>query len=577
HLPRARMSAATAARAAGAARGRAPWREAVTDTFVGRLGRGALRWLEQWFGAGVDRLTEEVGGPARRRVILLLACVLALDSADKGAVGALAVELEGSLHVGNTGIGLLVTVSSLVAAVATLPIGVLADRTRRTRILMVGILVWSAAEAVSGLATSYLMLLLTRLALGAVVAVAGPAVASLTGDLFTPHERGRIYGFILTGELVGAGAGLLVAGDLGSALGWRAAFFILAVPGVLLAWAIWRLFPEPARGGQSRIVVGAEEIVSVEEVEADPASHPVVEDEPDAGHGGLPLREEVAREGIRPAEDLVLHEDPAGISLVRAVRYVLSIRTNVVLIVASSLGYFFFGGLRTFALLYLRGHYSVGQGAASLIILVVGIGAVAGILLAGRLADRLIGRGHIDARVVVGAAGYVVAAVLFLPAILTTSLAIAVPVLVLAAAAVAAPNPALDAARLDVMPSRLWGRAESVRTVLRTVLEAFAPLLFGVVSQLLGGGQAGFGAGVNTKGASVSHHGTRGLELTFLIMLVPLLASGVMLWRGRKAYPVDVATAGASEGDTSDPDGRRRGHGSVDRPGGSSGQPSQPT
>jgi len=51
------------------------------------------------------------------------------------------------------------------------------------------------------------MLLLTRLALGAVVATATPVVASLTRDLFPPGERGHIYGYILTGELAGAGLG----------------------------------------------------------------------------------------------------------------------------------------------------------------------------------------------------------------------------------------------------------------------------------------------------------------------------------------------------------------------------------
>ena len=66
------------------------------------------------------------------------------------------------------------------------------------------------------------MLLLTRLAVGAITAVAVPAVASLTGDFFAAGERGRIYGYITTGEIVGAGIGLGLASLVSSLLGWRA-------------------------------------------------------------------------------------------------------------------------------------------------------------------------------------------------------------------------------------------------------------------------------------------------------------------------------------------------------------------
>ena len=82
--------------------------------------------------------------------------------------------------------------------------------------------------------------------LGAVTAAAGPMVASLVGDYFDGSERGRIYSYILTGELVGAGIGFAVTGDI-AALSWRAAFILLAVPAFVLAWFVLKL-PEPARG-----------------------------------------------------------------------------------------------------------------------------------------------------------------------------------------------------------------------------------------------------------------------------------------------------------------------------------------
>ncbi|MEO8889722.1 MAG: hypothetical protein ABI429_10605 [Jatrophihabitantaceae bacterium] len=95
------------------------------------------------------------------------------------------------------------------------------------------------------------------------------------------------------------------------------------------------------------------------------------------------------------------------------------------------------------------------------------------------------------------------------------------------------------------MHSRLWGRAESVRTVLRTFLEATAPLLIGYLSTRLGGTATGAGLGHPT---GAQPRGALGLDRTFLIMLVPLFAAAaLLLFVARWTYPRDVATAIASE------------------------------
>jgi sugar phosphate permease len=259
------------------------------------------------------------------------------------------------------------------------------------------------------------------------------------------------------------------------------------------------------------------------------------------------VRREIRRQGIAPAEEIVTDEDPAAMSLWQAVRYVLRVRTNIILILSSSLGYFFFAGLRTFAVIFLRGQYGLGEASASLVLIAVGAGALVGVVVAGDVGDRIVRRGRIDGRLVVGTVGFVAAAVTLVPALLSPLLYVSLPLFLLAAACVAAPNPALDAARLDVMPARMWGRAEGVRTVLRQSMEAFAPLLFGIVSQLLGGGHVGLAAGVAAKHAVVTARETRGLQLTFLLMLVPLIGAGVVLVGARHSYPVDVASAGESD------------------------------
>jgi MFS family permease len=87
--------------------------------------------------------------------------------------------------------------------------------------------------------------------LGAVAATAGPAIASLTGDYFPANEGGRVYGFIPSGELAGSVIGFLISGSIAGHLSWRFAFWVLAIPGFLLACTIWRTVPEPLRGGHS--------------------------------------------------------------------------------------------------------------------------------------------------------------------------------------------------------------------------------------------------------------------------------------------------------------------------------------
>jgi sugar phosphate permease len=218
------------------------------------------------------------------------------------------------------------------------------------------------------------------------------------------------------------------------------------------------------------------------------------------------------------------------------------------MIVASSLGYFFFAGLQTFAVIFVRGRFHLSQSTATLLLFVVGGGAVFGLVIAGFIADRLLEHGRLDARIVVGGVGYLLGAALLIPGLLVASVALALPIVMLAAAAVTAPNATLDAARLDVVPSPLWGRAESVRTLLRTALEGSAPVLFGFVASQFGAGHPSFANNADVvRRAPATVAQAHGLQLTFVVMLAPLAAAGVMLLAGRRAYPRDVASAQQSE------------------------------
>lgn len=455
--------------------------------------------------AASQGLTRTIGGAERTRVVLVLACVLGLSGADAATVGASATELRHSLHIDNTDIGLLVAVSSLVGALATVPFGVLADRVRRTATLGMAIVLWGVAMLWSATASTFGDLLLARLALGVVTAAAGPIVASLVGDYFASSERGRIYGFILTGELLGAGFGFAVTGDI-AALSWQAAFVILALPAFALAWLVVRL-PEPPRG-----------------------SHGMLSPHEDLDDDAATVREtdaqRLARErGIEPDPHAVPRGDPADIGLIEAVRHVLRVRTNVILIASSALGYYFLAGVQTFGNEFEKQQYGVSQALANVLLLVIGIGAVTGTLAGGAIGDRLLRRGYLNGRIWTAACSAAVTTVLWVPALFARSSVSALPYLIAATLALSAQNPPIDAARLDIMPAALWGRAEAVRTFLRSVLQALAPLLFGAVSDhVFGGGRAG-------------------LQWTFFVMLFPLGAGAVLLFRARHTYPRDVAGA----------------------------------
>jgi MFS family permease len=520
----------------------------------GAIERAAVRLVRALFGAtrwtgerARGEVVKRVGGPARTRVVVLFGAVLALNGADTATVGAVAPQLESALHIGNAKIGLLASVSLLVGALFTIPVGLLVDRYKRIPMLAASIVLWSVASLFSAFAGSYGTLLLTRLLLGAVAATAGPAIASLTGDYFPARERGQIYAYILGGEIAGTAVGFIISSSVASLIDWRAAFVLLAIPGFFLARELYRTVPEPLRGGQSRLEPG---VVDLHEAAAHAASEREWQWEQSDG-SVAPEDDDIAQQaaqkrGVKPNPDLVLTENPRDMPLARAVRYILSIPTNVHLIISSSLGYFYFSGLSTFALLFVRGHYHVNQATAEVVLAALVGGAMIGTLLSGRITDTMVKRGFVEARVWVPALCYLAAAALLIPGLLGSHLTPAIWFDVAGASLLSAANPPLDAARLDIMPAGLWGRAESVRTFLRSLAQALAPLVFGGLSQLIAGivpAQAPIG----THPGGISPSEARGLEISFLILLSTLFAAGVFLARARFTYAQDVATAGASQ------------------------------
>ena len=480
-----------------------------------------------------ERVVSVAGGPARLQIIAVLAAILAVESSDLGTVSAISDKLKGVFHLGNTDIGLLLAVVSLVSAAATLPMGVMVDRLRRRVLLMIVVAAWVIVEGVSGFATSFVFLLVTRAIIGALTAVAWPAVASLTGDFFPARDRAGIYGLIIAGELVGMGIGFFISGEASTYLNWHWSFFSMAVPPIALVWVIWRFLPEPERGTQSWIMEGEEDPNAASQ----PASQQPKrrrqaqerrEKERRASHSeSSSPQESVQRAHVRPREELILREDPTRWSLWRVMGYLLRLPTYNLLIAASALAYYFLSGARAFAMIYITQHYRIARSVVSPLVFVVGIGALVGTVAGGRLAERLLRKGRADARIIVAAAALALSVPILGFAIWTTSALIGIGLLTIGTLALSAAVAPIDAARLDIVHPRLWGRGEAGRMALRSLFEGGAPLLFGALSVWLGGGQ-------------------RGLMWTFLIMLIPMLVASLLGVWARKTYLRDVATAAAS-------------------------------
>jgi predicted MFS family arabinose efflux permease len=413
-----------------------------------------------------------------RRTLALLASILALASANAATIGAIAPEVRQAFHVDNTAIGVLASSATAAAAVATVPFGILVDRWERTRLLATSALLIGVVTLLSSLAGSFAFLFVTRVALGALTGVVGPGVASLLGDTFHESRRGRSYGAVLAGELVGAGAGFAVAGEL-AAVSWRASFVVLAPPAFVVAWFLRRL-PEPPRG---RMAGNSDD---------------------------------------EPSEEVVASW--RQLSLPRTVLYVLSVPTFVIFVFSGACSYFYFAGLRTFGVEYASERYGVSQAVATAMFLVVGTGGLVGVLVAGRLGDR-VERHHPAGRVLVAAIALLGASAVMVPAILSHSYLVGLPLMTAGAFGLAAATPPISAGRLQVMPPGLWGRAEGIQGVIRQIGDSLGPFAFGFAGDRLAGG------------------GLPGLQSSFLVMLVALVCAGAVLLFALRTYPVDVEGA----------------------------------
>jgi MFS family permease len=195
--------------------------------------------------------TPEASSPSRRAArwgLAILTLINLLNYIDRYVVPALFESLRGSaLHLNDTELGLLMS-GFLIVYTLTAPLfGRLGDTGRRPRVLAAGVAIWSAATALAGAAWSYTSLLVARATVGVGEAAYGTVGPSLLADYFPERSRGRAFAIFFTAIPVGAALGYMIGGFVNQHWGWRQAFLVAGIPGLLLAVLVARL-REPPRG-----------------------------------------------------------------------------------------------------------------------------------------------------------------------------------------------------------------------------------------------------------------------------------------------------------------------------------------
>jgi predicted MFS family arabinose efflux permease len=195
-------------------------------------------------------MNEAKPGWTRWYLVWVLALVYALNIADRYVVSTVMESIRLDLHLTDSGIAVLTGVSlALFYVTIGIPISALADRTNRRNIIAGALVLWSAMTLLCGLSRTFLQMLAARIGVGVGEAGGTPPSTSMLADVFPARERPMALTFYTLGAPVGAWLGADLAGRLADAFGWRAAFFGLGVPGVILGLLVFLTVREPRRGG----------------------------------------------------------------------------------------------------------------------------------------------------------------------------------------------------------------------------------------------------------------------------------------------------------------------------------------
>lgn len=193
------------------------------------------------------------GAPPTQRyvnlVLVLLVCAYVINFIDRTIVATLAEAIKQDLQISDKQVGLLQGFAFVVLyTFAGVPIARLAEKRSRVTIISVCMLIWSGLTMVCGLAQNFLQLLIARIGVGIGEAGCTPPAHSLITDYVPAQRRATALSIYALGVPLGTMLGVMIGGVVVHYLDWRQAFFIVGLPGILLALLIKLLIREPLRG-----------------------------------------------------------------------------------------------------------------------------------------------------------------------------------------------------------------------------------------------------------------------------------------------------------------------------------------
>ncbi len=217
--------------------------------------------------AAPDRSVQDEVPPYSWYALGVLVLVYVLNFVDRQILSILANDIKADLGLSDADLGFLYgTAFAVFYALFGIPLGRLADSWKRVRLMSIGLAVWSAMTALSGLAKNGVQITIARVGVGVGEATASPSAYSLISDYFPPRLRATALSIYSSGLYLGSGFSLLIGGLIvenwnaaypgggpGGLVGWQVAFIAVGLPGILLA--LWVLtLKEPVRGAMDGIV-----------------------------------------------------------------------------------------------------------------------------------------------------------------------------------------------------------------------------------------------------------------------------------------------------------------------------------
>ena len=192
---------------------------------------------------------KEVSNFYRNYVLVMLTLVYVFNFIDRQLLVILQESIKKELHLSDTQLGMLSGFTFAIFYVTMgIPIARIADRGNRRNIVAISLGLWSLMTACCGLARNFIQLLLARIGVGVGEAGGSPPAHAMISDYFPPRKRSTALSFYSSGIYFGMLIGFLMGGYLNQNLGWRTAFFVLGLPGIVFSLLFYFSVKEPRRG-----------------------------------------------------------------------------------------------------------------------------------------------------------------------------------------------------------------------------------------------------------------------------------------------------------------------------------------